>query len=505
MSSSRQTNDRNRRQRHERCRRRRGCFGIAPRRLARDLALWLSVISLTAAVAGAQTAVADSTGGNSAVSASPPAAEATANPRQLRLAGVELVGATRTTLATVYRRLPLEPGQAIDQAQLVAAVDELRASGLFRSVAFYTRPGQERGELVLVLEVVEHRLDLRWAAGNTSLDGWYLVPVMVAADNAFGDGGNLDLRWRAGLRHDALALRYERTGTGDGRGFWSAELAAGGTERPYFAGGVEYRHRVEDSGLALAFGRHLGERQLVEFGGDLRTVEVSDHAVAHTRSLDGTIDFGQEIPAEELPPAIAATVGRHGRASAYLDWQYDSRATTLRAGSPTGGAWGRVKGALVFQEDQAGHASLELDLRRFRNVSGGVLAARVHAAWVGDKAPFHDRLYLGGMYSVRGFPTAGLSAPAGDTWLWSGSLEYRSAILGDARGTKLAGVLFADAGAAGASDADDPYPDIAVGVGYGLRMRVKWLDWVGLDVGFPLTERPLDMRFQAHASIGWSF
>lgn len=504
MTSRRQTDDRDSRQREERRRRRRACVqrgapaSGAWRRLAASLALWLP---LAAVAAGAQTAAPDTAGGGATESTIVPAAEA----RRLRLAGVELVGATRTSLATVYRRLPLEPGQTIDQAQLVAAVDELRASGLFQAVSFYTRPGQERGQLVLVLEVVEHRLDLRWAAGNTNLDGWYLVPVMVAADNAFGDGGNLDLRWRAGLRHDALALRYERAHTGSGRGFWSAELAAGGTERPYFAGGVEYRHRVEGAGLALALGRRLDDRQLIEFGCDLRTVEVSDHAEAHTRSLDGTIDFGQEVPAADLPPAIAATVGRHGRASAHLDWQYDSRAARLRAGSPTDGAWGRVKGAVVLQEDRAGHPALELDLRAFREVSGGVLATRVHAAWVGDNAPFHDRLYLGGMYSVRGFPTAALSAPAGDTWLWSGSLEYRSAILGDARGTKLAGVLFADAGAAGAADAGDPYPDVAVGVGYGLRMRVRWLGWIGLDVGFPLTERPLDMRFQGHASIGWSF
>ncbi|MBU2501305.1 hypothetical protein KJ682_08265, partial [bacterium] len=63
--------------------------------------------------------------------------------RTLRLAGVELEGATRTPLATVYRYLPLRPGQTIDQPALVEAVERLRAGGLFRSVAFYTRPGAE--------------------------------------------------------------------------------------------------------------------------------------------------------------------------------------------------------------------------------------------------------------------------------------------------------------------------------------------------------------------------
>jgi len=109
------------------------------------------------------------------------------------------------------------------------------------------------------------------------------------------------------------------------------------------------------------------------------------------------------------------------------------------------------------------------------------------------------------MYTVRGFATNSLSAPGGDTWLVSSSVEYRSRILGDREGTKLAGVFFLDAGASGSSDSVDPYTGLAVGAGYGLRLRVWWLDWIGVDMGFPLTERPLDIRFQGTASIGWSF
>lgn len=424
---------------------------------------------------------------------------------QLYLADIQLEGATRTSLETVYRYLPLRPGQAIDQAQLVEGVEALRAGNLFKSVSFYTRPGAERGQLVLVLEVVEHRADFRWAAGNTNLDGWYLVPAMVAFDNAFGDGGNVDLRWRIGLRTSGALLSYRQPRAGDGRSFWDVEASAIENDRPYFSDDVEYRHLVRTAGLALAFGRHLADRRLLEFGLDVAGVNVAHESRAYSRSQDGRIDFDQEIPEQDLPPAIRDAVGRSVRAAAHLDWQYDSRAATLRAGSPTGGLWGRVKGEFVVQENRASHPAVQMDLRTFHDMPGGVLATRLRAAWVGENAAFYDRLYLGGMYSVRGFPTSSLSAPGGDTWLWSGSVEWRSAILADGKGTKLAGVLFADAGAGGSSDAVDPYRGVAVGAGYGLRMRVWWLDWIGVDIGFPLTERPLDMRFQGHASIGWSF
>lgn len=437
-----------------------------------------------------------------AQSVPPPATEAPA--RSLQLAAVQLEGATRTPLATVYRYLPLRPGQPLDQAALVAAVDQLRASRLFRSVGFYTRPGAERGQIVLVLEVREQGLDFRWAAGNTDLDGWYLSPATVARDNPFGRGGLFDLQWRVGFRHSGLLLRYDRPRADDGRSYWGARLRVMDTDRPYFADGVEYRHLVGSSGLAGVFGRRLGSRNLVELGLELETVDVSDHATAVTASADGSIAIDQEIPAADLPAAIGDALGRKGRAVVHVDWQHDTRSATRRAGSPVGGVWGRVKGQMVLQ-DRSSHAGLQADLRVFREVPGGVLATRLRAAWVGESSAFHDRLYLGGMYSVRGFATHALSAPGGDTWLWSGSLEYRSRILGDARGTRLAGLFFLDAGAAGSSDQADPYPGVAAGVGYGVRLRVWWLDWIGLDVGFPLTGRPLDQRFQATASIGWSF
>jgi len=427
------------------------------------------------------------------------------SPRSLYLADIQLSGATRTPMTTVFRYLPLRPGQAIDQTALVEGVDALRAEGLFKTVSFYTRPGAERGQLILVLEVEEQTLDFRWAAGNTNLDGWYLVPAMLAYDNAFGKGGIFDLQWRIGFRHGGVLLRYGQPRAGDGRNYWGARLSAISTNRPYFSAGVEYRHQVRTTGLATVFGRRFTEHGLGEIGLNFEGVNVSNHSVAYTNSQDGTITADQEIPEEDLPPEIRAAVGQETRAILHLDWQHDTRAAERRAGSPISGIWGRLKGRYVFQENQHSHAGLQADLRAFKNAPGGVLAARLRGALVGEPAAFYDRLYLGGMYTVRGFPTNALSPPGGDTWLWSGSLEFRSCILGDAKGTKLAGVLFVDAGASGSSDADDPYTGVAVGTGYGLRLRVWWLDWIGLDVGFPVTERPLDMRFQVTASIGWSF
>jgi len=424
-------------------------------------------------------------------------------PRALILEDIELTGTDRTPLSVVYKYMPLRPGQPIDQSQLIDGVQALRESGLFNTVSFFTRPGATRGRLILVLEVEEHSFDFRWAAGNTNLDGWYLVPAMIALDNPTGRGDLLDLQWRVGFRHQGFLLRYGQPRAGSGRDFWGARLSAISSNRPWFEDGVEYRHEVKTAGLAGIYGRRYGERWLAELGLNLEGVKTADYSVYHEGSSEGDVAEDEEIRGDDLPAGIRDGLGEDFRAIVHLDIQHDTRSATKRAGTPVSGLWGRLKPHAALQGART-HAGLQADFRGYRNSPGGVLALRVRGAVVTSNAAFYDRLYLGGMYTVRGFPSNSLSAPGGDTWLWSGSLEYRSRILGDSKGTKLAGLFFLDAGASGEFDAD-AFPGVSAGAGYGLRLRVWWLDWIGLDVGFPLTDRPVDQRFQTTASIGWSF
>ena len=424
--------------------------------------------------------------------------------RRLILSDVVIEGASRTPRMTVLRHLGLLPGQAISQDSLLEGVARLREEHLFAEVEFFTRPGTERGELDLVLEVREHAFNFRWGVGNTDIDGWYVSPILLERQNFSGRADLLRLEWRIGFRHSGAYLRYRRPHGAEERSYSETLLGFLSTDRPYFSEGVEYRHQVDRGELGYVYGRHLSSNSLLEAGMTLGSVESSHYSEAYTISPDGSIEEGDQIPLADQPMGIAAVEGRDMRAAFSLDWQGDTRGKGRRAGTPTRGTWGRIKGTYVLQEDHS-HPGLQADLRTYREVAGGVLAGRLRGAWVGNKAAFYDRLYLGGMHTVRGFPTHSLSAPEGDTWLLSGSLEYRSRILGQGDRTTMAGLFFLDAGLAGADDVSDPYDQLAVSLGYGVRFRIPWFDWVGVDVGFPLTDRPLDMRFQVNASIGWSF
>jgi len=466
----------------------------------RITAISLSIVLMTIVYASACLALDD--GPASARASGAHANDASTVVKRLTLEAVEPHGNTRTSLDVIERYLGLSSGIPIDQADLLAAVARLRDSDLFDAVDYYTRPGETRGTLVLVLEVEERGPDLRLGTGNSDLDGWYLIPAALSLDNLTGRGEQAALQLMFGYRTAGLSVHYRRgTAPGD-RTFWGAELRIVGNERVYFVDGVEYGHPVARGGLNLQIGRRLG-------GG----LSWSTTLLTETADVDSTgtvwqdndvsgVEVGDEVPFDELPAGIAAGVGKRDRTTWRTDLVLDTRSAARRVGSPVSGLWGRLRLGYTIQ-DQGDFPSASCDLRAYRPLGAGVLGLHGRAACVGENAPFYDRLYLGGLYTVRGFPSQSLTAPAGDEWLYNGTLEYRAPLLGDAAHPRVAGVLFLDAGQGG--KAGEPSGDIAVGIGWGFRVRLGWLGYLGTDIALPLTTSPVDESFHGHATLGWSF
>ncbi|MDO9695464.1 MAG: BamA/TamA family outer membrane protein [Candidatus Latescibacteria bacterium] len=421
----------------------------------------------------------------------------------LTLQAIEVRGNDRTSSAVVARQLGLSPGQPVDGALLTAAVEDLRRRELFSSVAFHTRPGDERGAVVLVLDVVERGPDLRFGTGRSDLDGWYLIPVELSLDNALGRGEEAAVLVRLGYRHSGLAAHY-REGTAPGDTWrWGLDLSSLTTDRVYFDGGVEYAHRVERQGFGLTLGRRLGRAWSLETALRLEGAEAdSTGEVWQNEERLGAVR-GDEVAFADLPVDIAAAVGRRERTLLRADLVLDTRAGQC-AGAPARGVWGRLRLQRTAERDGGGFGAASADLRLYRPAGGGVLACRALLATVGRDAPFYDRLYLGGLYSVRGVPSQSLSAPGGGTWSWLTSLEYRAALIGGAADPRLAGALFVDAGRAG-GPGDAVAGDTAASMGWGLRWRLLPDVRLGFDVAVPLAAAPADESWHAHAALGWTF
>ncbi len=427
-----------------------------------------------------------------------------AGERALVLQEIEIRGNTRTSDQVVRRQLGLRVAQEVDGEALLAAVDELRRRELFAAVDFHTRPGRERGAVVLVLEVRERGPDLRLGTGLTDLDGWYLIPVELSLANALGRAEQTALQLRFGYRHAGLTAHYREGYAPGDRWHWGVDISLLATDRIYFDNGVEYAHRVERNGLGLALGRRFGRGWNLIAGLRFETVEADSTGEVWMDNRLAGAARGDEVAYADLPEGIAAGVGRRERAIVRSDLILDTR-RGRRAGAAGGGVWGRLRLQHTGERRGGGFNAASLDLRLYREAPGGVLAGRAFGAVTGDEAPFFDRLYLGGLYSVRGVPSQSLSAPAGGTWSWLGSLEYRAALVGQVQDPRLAGSLFMDVGGGGDGGGEPGRRDAAVSFGWGVRWRLLPGVRLGLDAAAPLDGSPVDKAFRLHTALGWSF
>jgi outer membrane protein assembly factor BamA len=210
---------------------------------------------------------------------------------------------------------------------------------------------------------------------------------------------------------------------------------------------------------------------------------------------------GDRIRFEELPADIRDDLGRREQGRFTFSFLGDGR---RGRGLLTRGVRGRLHTETVVSDHPPFHA-LGVDLRGYLPVrQGAQVALRIQSAAVSSAAPFYERLYLGGLYTVRGYASQSLSPPQGNLLLSAVSLELRSTWVGAPDDPKVASVLFVDAGWAG-DGAWLQHGRSAAGLGYGLRVRVPWIHQVGLDIGAPLSRAVRDESFHANLSLGWTY
>jgi len=432
-------------------------------------------------------------------------AQSGATDRPLVLESVELEGATRTTVDVVLRWMPIAPGDAVTPDDLLDAIAALRVADLFAEVDFRTARGSERGLVQLILTVREHGLDFRLGTGYRDQDGWYLIPGQLRWDNLRGRGDRLRAQVGIGYRLLDWRLIFEepRVGAG-GRWQWGTEVSGARIDRRYFVDGVSYHHGLSVGALQVHLGRRFGSAWTIDLAGAHEVVDAdSMPTAAETDELRG-VEEGDPIPTDELPPAIRDHVGSKPGNRIRLDFLGDSRSARQVAFTPKTGLWGRLRVESILRED-AHAARVEVDLRAYRHVFGGAGALRVRGGVVEEAAAFYDRFYLGGPYTVRGFPTESLSPAEGDTRYWTASAEFRGRLAGPRDRPRLMGSLFADAGQGWQRDDPVEARDIAVAVGWGVRLRVPWIHSVGVDFGIPLTESPTRTAWNGVVVLGWNY
>lgn len=454
------------------------------------VAMLAALLALPAA-ARAQIALRDSV--------TPPATSRPA--RALTITRVEFTGLSRTSAARAERAAGLALPAAATREAIADAAARLRASRLFASVDPHTRPGGAPGEVVLVFDVREARPGVRFGLGYEDYSSWYLIPAQLQADNLTGHGEGLSLGARVGYRVTGLDLALRRPAPRETRDYWETRLRLEHLDRIYFLDGVETRHPLDRGSADLRVGRALGRTTALEAWLAFETTQVDSNASIYSERASQDRRKGETVPFADLPTAIQRDVRTRPQTRLGLALLVDGR---RGAGLEARGVWARAAGEAVASK-YGTFGSWQLDVRGYAPLGADVqLAARARAATLTPGAPFYERYHVGGLYTVRGYPSQSLTPPEGALNLGAASLELRTAWWGPASDPRFAAIAFVDAGFGWSHVAPSPR-DIASGAGFGFRARVPWLGRLGVDVGRPLSSSPVKEAFHVNGSIGWAF
>ena len=439
-------------------------------------------------------------------------AGASTSVRTLRLESIEITGNKRASDTIIRGHLQLKTGDPVSADALEQARLRLLATDYFSKVDFSTRPGSRRGEVVLIVEVLEKSFpSFETGFGYHDLYGWFLTLAGLRFDNMFKVESRLRFGVRLGWRLGGLDAEWAQSLSRDGRYSLGLRLYTYGTDQRFWAPPVrsegepqptevwhEFQQSIGRSGGDAAF--RVGDRRSALFSFGVRAEAINPD------SSFTAVESDQEFGYESLPSPLQNSLGRVTQTGLFLRVLRDSRNTPVY---PSSGSFARV--SLVSNNSWMGGDQIftrtVADGRKYFHLRNGwVAAGRLAGGITTSGTPYYDRFYIGGIYSVRGFAEWSLSDPGGDDGYWLTNVDLRWPLAG---GTpqlpRVIGLVFVDAGQGYRRNAPFRASDINVGAGYGLRFRLPWLGTLGFDVGIPLTTNRTGDPFRIHGSMGFSF
>ena len=463
-------------------------------RLPLGLVACLAVLATGAGDLSAQSAPADS------VAAHP-------TERVLQLERIETVGNNRTSREIILRHVAIEPGDAVDVEIIDGARDRLTATGYFSDVDLSTRPGAGRGAVILVVTVTERSLlSVETGFGYDDLYGWFLTLVGLRMDNTLGIESTFRLGLRLGFRIAGVDAAWETPIPRDGGIAFALRGHVYNQSHLFFGSGppwdgADWRRFEQDITRA-------GAEAAIRFGtGGATRFSMGLHVESsEPDSAFMDVSKDEELGPEDLPPTLQTDLGDVLTTGAFFRVVRDTRSSDLY---PVSGSFSLLTleindtflgGDLIFTRVMG-------DVRKHISLGNGtVWSSRAKAGWLTSGAPYYDRFYLGGNYSIRGFEEWSLSPAGGDDGFWLINTEIRTPLVGS-RGPqpRLTGILFFDAGQGWQRGDTSSFRDLESAVGYGVRLGMPWLGTLGLDVGVPISEGRTGAPFRIHLLLGFSF
>jgi outer membrane protein assembly factor BamA len=431
--------------------------------------------------------------------------------RQLRLEAVRITGNERMSDDLIRTHLGLAPGDAVDLAAFEAARVRLLDTGYFTQVDFSTRPGSERGNVTLVIEVVERGpASFETGFGYDDVHGWFLTLLGMRSDTPFGTDSRMRLGLRLGFRIAGVDAEWTQTVSPNRPFGLGARIHLYNENHLFFGSGPpgwsddgwnRFQQDISRVGGEVFVRYRTAQTSRIDVGVRGETVEPDS-------GFTDQSDDEQPIRLyPQLPPSLQTAVGKAAINGFFLRYLRDTRdyANYPRRGSYTRLTF--IGNTEVLASDEI-FTKTTLDASKHVGLGDrSVLSGRVSGGFISDTAPYYERFHIGGIYSIRGFEEWSLSPTDGDDAFWVVNAELRFPLTFSDRTTqpRLTGILFFDAGQGWQNDEVVRGDDIQSAIGYGVRLRLPWLGTLGLDAAVPLTQGNTNDAFRVHPSFGFSF
>lgn len=388
--------------------------------------------------------------------------------RQIIIEKIEIVGNSKTEPDVIFRYITFKSGDFFNPAVLVANYRRLSQTNFFKKVDIYPRPGSEKGQVVVVVEVKERNWpNFRFEGGNSDLDGWYIVPISLRFDNFFGKGNFIGGQFKIGTRIAKFLLNYQNPNMFNSSGFLDIELFWASQEFIHYVGSSQTHLPVEYPGIRFRIG---GTRAWYKY------IFFAYRNINYNNFLSGPPDpsFADDFQDTRVS---AFTLGVHSD-------QRDNPAYPLR------GFWGALTAerADKFYGSDVNISKFTFDARIYKRISRkNVFAFHFKAGYTTEEAPFYERFFLGGGNSLRGYDDARLTPIGWGTKLLLTQSEFRFPLSNKKfPHHKHTGVIFFDAGGIWLPGQTPDIDDFFSAVGFGYRIKLPIVGLTRFDLAFPL-------------------
>lgn len=412
----------------------------------------------------------------------------------LIIEGIEIVGNHKTDKNVIFRYLTMAPGDPVTPELIAVNNRRLTQTNFFKTVEFYTRPGSEKGKVVVVIEVKERKGPFfQFEGGHSDLDGWYFVPASLRFDNAFGGGNRMGIKFTIGDRLNYLAFWYHNGNLFHQNAFVDLHLSGGTLEFIHYFGNERFRQDVDLGEFQVKFGGKKGLFRHLFGAFRSQTFDPNDFAIGDSA---GRID--------RLPGNIAAVLPQMQYQSFIVGITGDYRDNPVY---PLNGFWGAftVEATKNIDNDQK-FAKVVADFRFFKRTYGhNVLAFHFKGGYTPRQAPFYHRFYLGGANSLRGYADRRLTPQGWGTKLLLTNAEYRFPLSKkNFPNYKTSAAVFFDAGGIWLPGQTPKLSDFYSSIGFGIRVRLPVVGTTRFDLAFPLKQIDHE-NARLHISLGHSF